>query len=258
VLVDAFVYRPKQPYDKTRGMFAETYSLLIAFRNHFLQFAVVDLPTNLYKLVNSSICVVSPSISRRPGTKIEYVANFAIATCFAIIAGVDVFLFSTNPVVFVSVGLGVGIVSFKMNYNRKILILGALVGVAGGYLFVVLSGIFRYMLVWIGVSISAFIAMFLGLLPRIRQRFTWKTLFSVSLASVCFIATLVIFATFLSPIFFLQISGVQAFLRNSEVTDQQDVAAQLHCTDKRFGRGLELPSTSELDSAPLGVGHSHS
>jgi hypothetical protein len=166
--------------------------------------------------------VEPPSITRRPGTNREIILNLAIATCIAIIAGVEVFFFSTNPLVFmpvgfgvgiglgVSIGFGVGIVSFKMNDKIKLLILGALVGGAWAYLFVVLSSIFRYMLVWIGVSISTLIAMFLALLPRIRQRFAWKAVFSVSFACVCFIATLVIFATFLSPISFLQMSGVQA------------------------------------------------
>jgi hypothetical protein len=149
-------------------------------------------------------------IAHRPRKKLEKVANLAVAAFIAIVAGTDVFLFSTNPLVFVPVGLGVGAVYLKMNDKIRLLIFGALVGALVGYLFAFLSGIERSMLVWIGVSISAFILTSITLHPRIRQRFTWKALFSVSFASVCFIATLVIFATFLSPISFLQISGVQA------------------------------------------------
>lgn len=136
--------------------------------------------------------------------------NLAAVALIAFIAGVDVFLFFTNPLVFVPVGLGVGVVYFKMSDKIKLLIFGALVGVIIGGLLVLISNVERSMLVWIGVSIFAFIATSIALHPRIRQRFTWKALFFVSFASICFIATLVIFATFLFPISFLQISGVQA------------------------------------------------
>jgi transglutaminase-like putative cysteine protease len=148
-------------------------------------------------------------IPRRPRKKLEK-ANLAAATLIAIIAGLDVFLFSTNPLVFVTIGLGVGIAYFNTSDKIKLLILGALAGVPVLYISLVLSNVERQLLVWIGASIAAFIATSITLHPRIRQRFTWKALFSASFASVCFIATLVIFATFLSPISFLQISGVQA------------------------------------------------
>jgi hypothetical protein len=156
--------------------------------------------------------VESEAIPRGSGRKPGKIANLAVAALIAIIAGADGFLFSTNPLVFVPVGLFVGIVFFETNDKIKLLIFGTLEGVAIGFLLVFISNAERSLLIWIGVSISTFIAMSLVLHPRFRRRFTWKALFSVGLASVCFMATLVVLAMFFYPIFFLQISGVQASL----------------------------------------------
>jgi hypothetical protein len=141
-------------------------------------------------------------ILRRRRRKLENFVNLTIATFVAFVAGVEVFVFSSNPLVFVSIGLGVGIVFFKTSDRVKLLIFGALVGTVMGALLVCISSVERSLIVWMGVSIVAFIATFVVLHPRFRQRLAWKALFSASFASVCFTATLVIFATFLSPSFF--------------------------------------------------------
>jgi hypothetical protein len=73
-----------------------------------------------------------------------------------------------------------------------------------------LSGVGRTLLYWLGVLITAFIITCFALYPRVRERFTRGALFFASFGSVFFIATLVIFASFLCPIPFIRISGVQA------------------------------------------------
>ena len=197
--------------------------------------------------------------------------NLAAVTLVAFVAGVDVFLFSTNPLVFVPVGLCVGIVYFKVSDKIRLLIFGALVGVVVGCLFVFLSSVERSMLVWIGVSISALIATSIALHPRIRQRFAWKALFSVSFASVCFIATLVIFATFLSPISFLRISGVQAsfvavnspnnkMLLLDHTAQINDSATGMNClqllnwTRRHLAWGTATSQTNPIDILKIGRG----
>jgi hypothetical protein len=155
------------------------------------------------------------SVPRRPLTKREkailaFAAVVLEATLFAILSGMDTFLFSTNPFVFVPVGLAVGIVTVKMSEKIKLLALGAFAGVLGGGISLFISGVERSLLVWTGVSIAALIIICLALYPRTRQRFTRATLFLSSFGTVFFMAMLVLFATFLFPIPFLSLRGVQA------------------------------------------------
>ena len=137
-------------------------------------------------------------------------AAVVLGTLFALLAGVDASLFSTNPLVFVSVGLAVGILSVKMNEKTGLLTLGALVGVPSGFLLYFLSTTERYLLGWVGVLIGALIVMCLLLYPRTRQRFTEVGRFLTSFSFVFFIATLVVLASLFYPVPFLSASGVQA------------------------------------------------
>lgn len=164
--------------------------------------------------IHSSFVEPEPIPHQPDRTKREKVVNLVAVvlqvTFIAILAGVDVFPVSTNPLVFLTVGLGVGIVYIKISEKIKFLTIGALVGGLLGWVLLLLSGVGRSLLYWLGVLIAGFIITFFALHPRVRQRFTRRTLFFASFGSVFFLATLVIFASFLYPIPFLRISGVQA------------------------------------------------